>query len=262
LQRKAKAPHQSLPGPVKRDRVRPGSAHVPTTGVDAAGRDDHSAEVASRWEAAPAVVLVIGLQLALAIVSQRAGWTLWGLPWWVWLLSVVPELMLLLPLAFSWPRHRLEQLGHRRTAAVGLLAAVSAANALALVALIGSLLSGEERSGAELLLKGLTIWATNVIAFGLWFWGLDRGGPIRRREANPPPADFQFPQMENPQLAEPGWCPRLFDYVYLSFTNSIAFSPTDAMPLTRWAKSLMMTESAVSAVTVLLVAARSVNIFK
>jgi hypothetical protein len=68
--------------------------------------------------------------------------------------------------------------------------------------------------------------------------------------------------MENPQLAEPGWCPRLFDYVYLSFTNSIAFSPTDAMPLTRWAKSLMMTESAVSAVTVLLVAARSVNIFK
>jgi len=170
--------------------------------------------------------------------------------------------VLLLPLAFQWPRRRLEQLGHRRTAAVGLLAVVSAANALALVALIGSLLSGQEKSGAELLLKGITIWGTNVIAFGLWFWGLDRGGPVRRRAQNAPPPDFQFPQLENPQLAEPGWHPRLVDYMYLSFTNSIAFSPTDAMPLTRWAKLLMLTESGVSAVTVLLVAARSVNIFK
>lgn len=222
----------------------------------------HEAEVESRWEAAPAVVLVIALQLLLAIVSEQQGWKLWGLPWWVWLSSVVPELVLLLPLAFRWPRRRLEQLGHRRTAAVGLLAVVSAANTLALVALIGSLLSGEEKSGAELLLKGVTIWGTNVIAFGLWFWGLDQGGPIRRREANPPPPDFQFPQLENPQLAEPGWHPRLVDYLYLSFTNSIAFSPTDAMPLTRWAKLLMLTESGVSAITVLLVAARSVNIFK
>ena len=226
------------------------------------GSEFHEAEVESRWEAAPAVALVIGLQLLLAIVSERKGWKLWGLPWWVWLSSVAPELALLLPLAFQRPRRQLEQLGHRRTAAVGLLAVVSAANALALVALIGSLVSGQEKSGPELLLKGVTIWGTNVIAFGLWFWGLDRGGPIRRREPNPPPPDFQFPQLENPQLAEPGWQPRLLDYVYVSFTNSIAFSPTDAMPLTRWAKLLMLTESAVSAVTVLLVAARSVNILK
>ena len=68
--------------------------------------------------------------------------------------------------------------------------------------------------------------------------------------------------MENPQLAEPHWHPRLFDYVYVSFTNSIAFSPTDAMPLTRRAKVLMLSESGVSAITILLVAARAVNIFK
>lgn len=222
----------------------------------------HEAEVESRWEAAPAIVLVIGLQLLMAVVSERKSWKLWGLPWWVWLVTVAPELALLLPLAFRWPRHRLEQLGHRRTAAVGLLAAVSAANALALVALIGSLVSGEEKSGGELLLKGVTIWMTNVIAFGLWYWGFDRGGPTRRREPNPPPPDFQFPQLENPQLATPEWQPHLVDYVYLSFTNSIAFSPTDAMPLSRWAKLLMLAESAVSAITVLLVAARSVNIFK
>ena len=68
--------------------------------------------------------------------------------------------------------------------------------------------------------------------------------------------------MENPELAEPGWHPRLFDYIYISFTNSIAFSPTDAMPLTRRAKMLMVSESGVSALSILLVAARSVNIFK
>jgi hypothetical protein len=101
-----------------------------------------------------------------------------------------------------------------------------------------------------------------VIAFGLWYWGLDRGGPVRRLQPNPPPPDFQFPQMENPQLAGPGWYPELIDYIYVSFTNSIAFSPTDAMPLTCWAKLLMLSESAISSITILLVAARAVNIFK
>ncbi len=202
------------------------------------------------------------MQLVLAIVSEQQRWKLWEMPWWVWLAPVVPELVLLLPLAFQRPRRQLEQLGHRRTAAVALMAVVSATNGLGLIALMGSLLNGHERSGPELLLKGVTIWATNVIAFGLWFWGLDRGGPARRRAPDPPPPDFQFPQLENPQLAEPGWHPRLFDYMYVSFTNSIAFSPTDAMPLTRWAKVLMLMESGSSAATVLLVAARSVNILK
>jgi hypothetical protein len=105
------------------------------------------------------------------------------------------------------------------------------------------------------------IWTTNVVVFGLWFWSIDRGGPIRRFEPDPPPPDFQFPQMENPQLAAPDWHPRLFDYVYISFTNSIAFSPTDAMPLSRRAKAMMLASSSVSAITVLLVAARAVNIF-
>jgi uncharacterized membrane protein len=139
---------------------------------------------------------------------------------------------------------------------------ISVDNAVALVALGGSLVSGNESSGAQLLLKGTTIWGTNVIAYALWFWGLDRGGPVKRGQPNPPPPDFQFPQMENPTLAEPGWYPQLFDYIFVSFTNSIAFSPTDAMPLTRRAKALMLSESAVSALSIMLVAARAVNIFK
>ena len=218
--------------------------------------------VESRWEAAPAVFAVILLQLALAMVSLERHWELWKLPWWVWLIAVVPETILLVSLAWDSARHALERIGHRRNAALALLGVISLDNAVALFALIGSLVNGDERSGGQLLFKGTTIWATNVIAYGLWFWGLDRGGPVRRREPNPPPADFQFPQMENPPLAEPGWHPRLFDYIYVSFTNSIAFSPTDAMPLTLRAKMLMLSESGVSALSILLVAARSVNIFK
>jgi hypothetical protein len=218
--------------------------------------------IESRWEAAPAVVVVIGLQLTLALVSRQLSWRLWGLPWWVWIISVGPETVLLVALAWDPVLQTLERIGHRRNVALILLAIISLDNAVALVALIGSLIGGHENSGGQLLLKGMTIWGTNVIAFGLWFWGIDRGGPVRRRQPDPPPPDFQFPQMENPTLAAPGWHPRIVDYIYISFTNSIAFSPTDAMPLSRRTKLLMLSESAVSAVSILLVTARSVNIFK
>ena len=219
-------------------------------------------EFESRWEAAPAVALVIAFQLLLAIVSRREQWTLWVFDWWVWLIPIGPELLLLIPLAWHRSRRKLEQIGHRRTVALALLSLVSAANAFLLLAVVASLVRGEEKSGAQLLLKAVTVWGTNVIAFGLWYWAFDRGGPVRRLRPDPPPPDFQFPQMENPQLAQPGWQPHLIDYVYVSFTNAIAFSPTDAMPLSRWAKLLMLAESAISSLTVLLVAARAVNIFK
>ena len=224
--------------------------------------DLHEEEIESRYEATFAVGLVIGLQVTLALVSLEGGWKLIGLPGWVWLIPAVPEAALLLALAWSAPRHRLEQMGRRRTVALALVGVITAANVVALIALITSLLGAQEKSGGELLLKGATIWSTNVITFGLLFWEFDRGGPIRRRAPDPPPRDFQFPQDENPALAEPGWHPRLADYVYISFTNSIAFSPTDAMPLTRRVKMMMLTESAISAMTVLLVAARAVNILR
>jgi len=217
-------------------------------------------QVESRWEAAPAVGIVIAFQVALGLASRAKGWGIWDLPWWVWLLAIGPETILVVLLAWSRPRRRLEQLGLRRTVSVCLLAVISVANALLLVALLGSIVEGHETSGAELLVKAAAVWSTNVVVFGLWYWEVDRGGPVRRLRANPPRPDFQFPQMENPQLAEPGWQPHFVDYLYVSFTNSIAFSPTDAMPLTRRAKLMMLAESSVSSVTILLVAARSINI--
>jgi hypothetical protein len=233
--------------------------------MDGTGTEQHAlAEEAteSRWEAAPAVLVVILFQLALALISLMRDWKLWGLPWWVWTIAVVPESILLIALAWDRARLWLERIGHRRNVALSLLGVISVENTFALVALIGSLIGGHETSGGQLLLKGTTIWGTNVIAYGLWFWGLDQGGPVRRVEPNPPPADFRFPQQESGEPEAANWRPELFDYIYVSFTNSIAFSPTDTMPLTRRAKMLMLSESAVSAVAVLLVAARAVNIFK
>jgi ketosteroid isomerase-like protein len=233
--------------------VTPGSAEADTADV-------HEEEIESRFEATFAVGLVIGLQLALALVSVAGGWKLIGLPGWVWLIPAAPEAALLVALSWSSPRQRLEQMGRRREVALALVGVIAVANVLALAALLGSLLSAQEKSGGELLFKGGTIWSTNVLTFGLLFWEFDRGGPIRRRSPCPPPRDFQFPQDENPTLAEPNWQPGLADYVYVSFTNAIAFSPTDAMPLTRRLKTMMLAESAISAATVLLVAARAVNI--
>jgi hypothetical protein len=123
--------------------------------------------------------------------------------------------------------------------------------------------SASHITGAQLLFSGGVVWLTNAVAFGLAFWELDCGGPVARVLATAPRRpDFQFPQDENPQLARQGWAPRLWDYFYVSLTNATAFSPTDSMPLTRPAKALMAAESTLSAVTVLLVAARAVNILR
>jgi uncharacterized membrane protein len=213
-------------------------------------------------EATVAIAVVIALQAALAGVSLARGWQLWGLPGWVWLLPIGPEIGLLAALTLHLRRHRTEQRGTRRRITLWLVALIAVFNALALVALIGSLLTSQERSGSELLFKAITIWSTNVVAFGLIFWELDAGGPLRRLAGGERRPDFQFPQTEDPTVAPPGWHPRLFDYVYLSFTNSIAFSPTDVMPLTARAKAFMLVESAISATTVLLAAARAVNILR
>jgi hypothetical protein len=227
---------------------------------DLLDQEEREEQRESRWEAAPVVTVVIVLQAVLAITSEAHDWELWGLPWWVWLIPIIPETALLVALAWSRSRRLLEQIGRRRMVSLTLVGIISVSNSLLLIALIGSLIRGEQTSAGELLMEAGAIWGTNVIAFGLWYWAFDRGGPVRRFEPDPPPPDFQFPQMENPQLAAPGWYPELFDYLYVSFTNAVAFSPTDAMPLSRLAKRMMLAEASISAVTVLLVAARAVNI--
>jgi hypothetical protein len=108
----------------------------------------------------------------------------------------------------------------------------------------------------------MVLWATNVLLFSVLYWELDRGGPLHRYRATEPWPDFQFPQMENPQLTPmgEGWRPTFLDYLYTSLTNATAFSPTDTMPISQVAKLLMAVQGTAAIVTVGLVVARAVNI--
>jgi hypothetical protein len=217
-------------------------------------------EVEALWEAAPALVAVIAMQVVLAVLSRGQAWDLWAASWWIWLVPVLPETCLLLLLTWHRPRHQLALIGKRQDATLVAVGIVTLANALVLVVVIASLVSHTPASGTQLLVEACAVWSTNVVAFALWFWSFDRGGPVRRMRPHPPPPDFRFPQMENPELAPPGWSPTFLDYLYVSYTNAIAFSPTDAMPLSRTAKMLMLVGSAISVLTVVLVAARAVNV--
>lgn len=136
---------------------------------------------------------------------------------------------------------------------------------LSLLLLIHSLLGGAPIHGFKINAQNLIVWSgqiwlTNVIVFGLWYWELDRGGPVARCLPHHRSPDFLFPQMTNPDAAPPGWTPAFFDYLYTSFTNAAAFSPTDTMPLSEWAKALFLIQSLTSLATAVLVIARIANI--
>ena len=239
-----------------------GAATPPPEAVPAGSARLHAAAREARDDAAPFALVAAAILIALALAAKHAHWESLGMPlWWMWFVVAAPYVLLAGTLLLGL--NRLVRHDHRREIVIGLLAVVWVFNVLGVVVLVASLIahSATRITGAQLLASGGAVWLTNAIAFGLAFWELDCGGPVARAlatESRKP--DFQFPQDENPQLARDGWAPRLWDYFYLSLTNAMAFSPTDAMPLTRTAKALMAAESMLSLVTVLLVAARAVNI--
>jgi hypothetical protein len=213
----------------------------------------------ARRDAAPFALAILGANVLLALVSRGAGWELFGsADWWVWLLLAGPSALLFLTLVVGPSRIGLERL--QREVAIGLLVLLGVGTGAATLCVVGSLTRWTP-SGPQLLVSAVVVLVTNVITYALVFWELDSGGPIARAlsEARDRP-DFQFPQDENRDLAPPGWTPALVDYLYLSLTNSVAFSPTDAMPLSHHAKLFMGLEASISLVTVLVVAARAINV--
>ena len=118
------------------------------------------------------------------------------------------------------------------------------------------------KSAGTLLRAGGIIWLTNVIAFGLWYWDLDRGGAAARALGSTVSPAFVFPEMANPELVREGWYPAFVDYLHLSFNTAMAFSPTDVSAIKSWAKLMMMAEEAISLVVGILVIARAVNILR
>ena len=208
----------------------------------------------TRWQVALAVAAAVALQYPLP------GRLVLVHPFWL-----LPTLQALLLIALVAANPRRLNTESRAIRFLGLTLAVllSLANAYSVARLVVGLVQGTEGNNAgPLLITGGTIWLINVIVFALWYWEFDRGGPVARAQAIRMYPDFQFAQMAVPQLAPPGWEPAFSDYLYLSFTNATAFSPTDTLPLSRWAKLAMTIQAAVSIVTVALVVARAVNIHR
>ncbi len=129
--------------------------------------------------------------------------------------------------------------------------------------LIDVLITGgpQTNSASDLLEAGSIIWVGNILAFALLYWELDSGGAAARAHHTRADVDFAFPQQMNPELAPADWSPRFVDYLYLAFTNATALSPTDAMPIARWAKLAMMVQAVSSLAILGLVIARAVNVF-
>jgi uncharacterized membrane protein len=178
-----------------------------------------------------------------------------------WLLpSVEAALLVALTVVSPHPQWRTSDL--RRKVTIALIALVSATNIFSLVELCRYLLEGHAGHGRPLIFAGVQLWLTNVLLFALWYWELDQGGPLKRavttRTDQPP--DFMFPQDAQPELRPNAWSPGLVDYLYVSFTNATAFSPTDTMPLSQSAKLLMTAQALTSLLIVVLVVSRAVNI--
>jgi hypothetical protein len=203
--------------------------------------------------------LPVGLAIIALIALQiKVPESLAFKPWYL-LPAIEAALFIVLTIASPWRINRESTL--LRTLGLGLVSVASVATLWSAARLAYGLIHGTAGKDAiELLLNAGAVWLTNVIVFSLWYWEFDRGGPAARANARKPYPDFLFPQMTSPELAPPNWEPTFVDYLYLSFTNTTAFSPTDVMPLSRWAKLAMFVQSGVSLVLVALVVARAVNI--
>ena len=211
----------------------------------------HNVRGESRWPVVAAVSAAVALQVVLPNRFAPGHRLVPGL-----------ELALLIGTVIAHPGRITGVSRWLRPATLVVVAMISASNAWSLVRLVQQIVAGQQDDALALLSSGAAIWATNVIVFGLWYWELDRGGPGARARGDRQFPDFSFPQMQNPELALPGWAPRFADYLYVSFTNACAFSPTDVMPLARWAKMAMLGQSVVSLITVVLVVARAIGLFK
>lgn len=177
-----------------------------------------------------------------------------------YLLALI-EALLLAGLSVTTPKERIFRSLSRRINVLLLIVLTGVANIYSLVIVAQRLLqSGHVNNGHDLILTAVNIYLTNLVIFALLYWEMDGGGPGERLIAPKHEHDFLFPQDQNEDYKHPAWRPSFVDYLYVSSTNAMAFSPTDTMPLSRRAKLLMLVQATISLVAVALVAARAVNI--
>jgi uncharacterized membrane protein len=229
-----------------------------------AGEKRRTARGEPRLPAALAVLAAIGLYALLPnqlLLGPR-------------LVVPVLEILLFVPLLIANPTRMTRESQALRRLAIGLVLLIACANAVVLVLLVQELVTGRASQGTGLLLAAGQVWTTNILVFSLAYWELDRGGSVQRTHTprpRLPAADFRFPQDEDhdtiSEVAQrssekSGWMPGYLDYLYVSVTNSSAFSPTDTMPLSPRAKMLMATQSVSALVLSVLVISRGISLLK
>ena len=203
-----------------------------------------------RWPSAVAIIALIGLQMALP--ERLSAGPRFLLP--------AVEVVLIGVLIAANPGRVKRSTPVLRLVGLGLIVVVSLGNAWSIGQLVVDISTGRDVGTASTLLaSGGAVWLINVLTFALWFWEFDRGGPLERAAGTHPMPDLLFPQMTTPDMAPKNWEPEFLDYLYLAFTNSTAFSPTDTLPMSRWAKAVMLLQSLLSLVIAALVVARAVN---
>src|ERR1035437_217733 len=209
----------------------------------------------SRWPMALAVLAAGGLRAVLP-APLRTGDARWTF--------IVVVFGLLAILVIGDPGRIDRDSTWLRALTGTLIGLISVVNASAAVRLVAGIISGAKFStDANILLaSGGAIWLANVLAFGLWYWDLDRGGAAARARGTGHQPAFVFPEMTHPQYVGADWYPKFMDYLHLSFAAATAFSPTDVSAIRPWAKLMMMSEEAISMVVAVLVVSRAVNILK
>jgi uncharacterized membrane protein len=218
-------------------------------------RSSHQAKKAPvaepRWPMATAVLIATILYVGMPHSGRIPGW---------WVFPVLQLLLLGLLIVQDPGRINRRSMTLWRLM-VALLIVMTIGTVTGVVVLAYEILRAAEGVTATVLLgRGAAIWVANVIIFSLWYWQFDRGGPAERAAGTPIPPSFAFPENATPELAPAGWRPAYPDYLYLAFTNGTAFSPTDTLPVRRWAKLTMMVQSALSLVIAILVIARAINV--
>jgi hypothetical protein len=210
-----------------------------------------------RWPVALAISVFIVMTIVLRLTVPRRESI--GPHW------VVPafEMVLLVVLLAAHPHSDAERVRLRRLS-ITLIVLLVASALVSTVILTAELLKGSPvvQSADSLLASGTLVWTGNALVFGLLYWELDGGGPRARFRREREYPDFAFPQHMNPDLAPPGWRPRYVDYFTLGITTSMAFSPTDAMPMAPWTKLMMTLQSVISLTVLGLVIARAINVLQ
>jgi hypothetical protein len=210
-----------------------------------------------RWPVALTLAgfIAISITLRVAEPSRESLGPAWVVP------SI--EIGLLVVLLLADPANIEGRRRWLRRVSITLVGALAAVALVSTIVLIKDLIQGGEvtNEASSLLASGALIWLGNALVFSLLYWLLDSGGPLARYHGEHEYPDFAFTQQQGPELAPPGWRPHYVDYLVLGLTTNTAFSPTDVLPLARWAKLAMAVQSLIALTVVGLVIARAVNVF-